>query len=144
MVPMLLPLSVHRRKFKLLIEIPLFGNLKNHRLCRWQSHLQACQCAICQNPFLSMFFQTRSKIFHFILSTLNNESHVPVFKYAFLIDRSSFSSKDFIVMLHHSFDKIVDVTLELHLVTVWWNGEKCWTKTDAQVVGIHHILITVF
>ena len=39
-------------------------------------------------------------------------------------------------------DEFIDHILVDDLVPVWWDGDQGWTKTDRQIVRIHHVLIT--
>ena len=38
-------------------------------------------------------------------------------------------------------DDLVDVWLELDLISISWNRQKSWTEADGQVVRVHHILV---
>ena len=60
----------------------------------------------------------------------------------FLIECSrSVTGKDVIVENDEVLDEFVDQVLVDDLVPVCGDGHQCWTETDGEVVGIHHVLV---
>lgn len=61
----------------------------------------------------------------------------------FLVDLSPLKREDFLVVHDDGFDDLVDVSLVRDLVAVRWNRQKRWSKTDGEVVWVHHVFVRV-
>lgn len=42
-----------------------------------------------------------------------------------------------------SFDKLIDMGLAGDLVVAFWDRHESGAETDGQIVGVHHVLLTV-
>jgi len=66
--------------------------------------------------------------------------------HALLVDGSfqlSVAGEDALVVNDDGFDDLIDMGLAGHRILPIWNVHQSGPKADGQVVGIHHVLITV-
>lgn len=61
-----------------------------------------------------------------------------------LIQKTTVTWEDLFVEEDDVLDEFIHLVLVLDLVLVFWHWDKCWTKTDRQVIWVHHVLITEF
>lgn len=53
------------------------------------------------------------------------------------------SWEDAVMVDDDSFNELVDVGLARDLVMAFWDRHQGGAETDGQVVGVHHVLLTV-
>lgn len=53
------------------------------------------------------------------------------------------AGEDALVVDDDGFDDLIDMSLTGHRILPVWNVHQSGPKADGQVVGIHHVLITV-
>lgn len=79
---------------------------------------------------------------HFILylPVLLSSSH------AFFIHRTlqlTLSWEDDLMVDDNSLNDLINMRLAGYRILLIWYGHQCGAKADSQVVGVHHVLITV-
>lgn len=48
-----------------------------------------------------------------------------------------------VMVNNDSFDKLIDMGLAGDLVVAFWDRHESGAETDGQIVGVHHVLLTV-